>query len=133
MKKIQIKKFSFFEFLSFFYTFLKNYVQKFFNNYKYSENSRFEVTSLWLRPRIKLSTCETEYTFFSFNRFANMADRSFCVCRCSGSCNFHHWDTLFWHVSILEEKNEESAKNSYVYIFRFTIIHLSLFINITNL
>ena len=106
------KKILFFEILSFFYTFLKNYVRKFFNNNKYSENSRFEVTSLWLRPRIKLSTCETEYTFFSFNRFAKMADRSFCVCRCSGSCNFHHWDTLFWHVSILEEKNEESAKNS---------------------
>ena len=106
------QKILFFEFLSFFYTFLKNYVRKFFNNYKYSDNSRFEVTSLWLRPRIKVSTCETEYTFFSFNRFTKMADRSFCVCRCSGSCNFHHWDTLFLHVSILEEKNEESAKNS---------------------
>ena len=64
MKKIQIKKFSFLNFFLFFYTFLKNYVRKFFNNNKYSENSRFEVTSLWLRPRIKLSTCETEFTFF---------------------------------------------------------------------
>lgn len=105
------KKFSFLNFF-FFYTFLKNYVRKFFNNNKYSENSRFEVTSLWLRPRIKVSTYETEFTFFSFNRFAKMADRSYYVCRCSGSCNFHHWDTLFLHVSILEEKNEESAKNS---------------------
>ena len=62
-----------------------------------------------------------------------MADNSYYDWWCSGSCNFHNWDTLFLQVSILKEKNEESAKNSYVYIFRFTIIHLSPLLNITNL
>ena len=62
-----------------------------------------------------------------------MADNSYYDCRCSGSCNFHNWDTLFLQVSILKEKNEESAKNSYAYIFHVTIIHLSPLLNITDL